>query len=258
MSIRYFIFLFLTLSSHAFAQTPQFKFYLAFEDAKHEKDTVWIIIDQSATNGLDTAFGEDTVSLDSSRFQVYFGYDFPFKIDARKIGSGGSYSTFVRAINYVEPIMLRWDTNLLINNGLPFQIKQAWIYNDYLWANGYPDGFELINEDHLDSIRLDSYMMGGGLASHFPMKVTISSVPKGVGIEGSESSSISIYPNPASQLITINSPFAINSAQIRNGLGQIVKLIDGNTSSVSELPNGIYTLEVETISGIKVLNLVKI
>lgn len=44
-----------------FAQNPEFKFYLAFEDSAGNKDTIWLGYDSSATLGIDTLFGEENI-----------------------------------------------------------------------------------------------------------------------------------------------------------------------------------------------------
>ena len=44
-----------------FAQNPEFKFYLAFEDSAGNKDTIWLGYDPSATLGIDTLFGEENI-----------------------------------------------------------------------------------------------------------------------------------------------------------------------------------------------------
>ncbi|MEX2597323.1 MAG: hypothetical protein WEC59_10385, partial [Salibacteraceae bacterium] len=103
---------------------PQFNFYLAFEDAKHEKDTVWFVMDTLASNGMDTIFGEDTTILDSGAFQVFFGNPNTWYTKMRAINPG-NLTTFIRAQNYQLPITIRWDTNLLKNHTLPFELKQA-------------------------------------------------------------------------------------------------------------------------------------
>jgi hypothetical protein len=71
------LFILLFLPSFIWAQEPQFKFYLAFEDASHAKDSVWFVADSSATGGweaIDTTFGEEWIPCDSNdtTFRVYF------------------------------------------------------------------------------------------------------------------------------------------------------------------------------------------
>ena len=69
-------------------------------------------------------------------------------------------------------------------------------------------------------------------------------------IELAKTSNISIYPNPASDIININSNEKILKIEIYNVVG---KLIDskhdlGNNSiySTTELQSGIYTIIIET------------
>tara|TARA_B110000046_G_C12909099_1_gene362037 strand:- start:70 stop:264 length:195 start_codon:yes stop_codon:yes gene_type:complete len=56
---------------HSQAQVePQFKFYLAFEDATEQRDTVWIVIDTNAVLVEDTIFNEWILPIDSHNFYV--------------------------------------------------------------------------------------------------------------------------------------------------------------------------------------------
>ena len=73
-SLHWFFSIALLLSSFVSqAQVePQFKFYLAFEDATNQRDTVWIVIDTNATEEfLDSTLGETNEILDSTKFQTW-------------------------------------------------------------------------------------------------------------------------------------------------------------------------------------------
>ena len=63
-----------------------------------------------------------------------------------------------------------------------------------------------------------------------------------------------IYPNPSSGIINIESPFAIQSIQLTNLLGEIVILksslnLNKTQLSKNNLPNGVYILTLNTING---------
>jgi hypothetical protein len=79
-----------------------------------------------------------------------------------------------------------------------------------------------------------------------------------VGIEENEidaqSSLISVYPNPASDMLYINSASELNSVMVYDVVGQLVKQVNLDRSftsdlDISDLNNGVYILQVETVSG---------
>ena len=65
---------------------------------------------------------------------------------------------------------------------------------------------------------------------------------------------ISVYPNPAMEIVTIDGVEAAE-VQVYNGLGQMVKTVQGsNEISVSGLPSGIYSIRVTMNDGNLFLN----
>jgi hypothetical protein len=111
---------------------------------------------------------------------------------------------------------------------------------------------------------------GGNLASVDVMKTNIDSIrskyDRGITSCGSFASAesknvtteskFSVYPNPASQAITLNyiSDLKINEAKIYDVTGRVVKSIENirmgeNSISVAELENGCYFLQVKDESG---------
>jgi Secretion system C-terminal sorting domain len=69
-----------------------------------------------------------------------------------------------------------------------------------------------------------------------------------------EVSLVNVYPNPASDVLYINSKSELNRVMIYDVIGQMVKNIDLNRSftsdlDISDLNNGVYILQVETVSG---------
>jgi hypothetical protein len=71
--------------SVVFAKEPQWKFWLAFENADGQKDTVYIVFDSTATEQPDSLLGEYKITPDTAKFQVFFA------------GGAGSDSTKVWA-----------------------------------------------------------------------------------------------------------------------------------------------------------------
>ena len=65
---------------------------------------------------------------------------------------------------------------------------------------------------------------------------------------------ISVYPNPAMEIVTIDGVEAAE-VQVYNGLGQMVKTVQGsNEINVSGLPAGIYSIRVTMNDGNLFLN----
>lgn len=103
----------------------QWKFHVAFEDATGAKDTIWFILDTTATfYGIDTALGEGNVNFNYNVFNVwtltwgtYPNFDttkvvaFPYDI--------GGFGSEIHAFNFELPIKISWDTSLLHASYLP-------------------------------------------------------------------------------------------------------------------------------------------
>lgn len=252
-----FLFLFCSFAVHAQVQ-PQFKFYLAFEDAKHEKDTVWLIIDESANlSTIDSAFGEDSIAIDSNAFGVYAvlpGGAWS-KTSAQNIDVGVS-SEFVYAFNQEYPITMSWDTNLLKVHNLPFEIRSAYVYNDWIYFNSFPpEGFDLLwnwAPPGRDSLILPYFEMGGGPAEHFPLQVTFSDEKRYLNVSetGDKENGINVFPNPTSDLLTIQTAHKNSETEacIKTLSGELVEqfqLIQGTVSlSTRQYKAGIYILSV--------------
>lgn len=67
-----------------------------------------------------------------------------------------------------------------------------------------------------------------------------------------------VYPNPAMEMITVESNSLIHDFSVINLQGQIVlNVVNGNVANVSGLQNGIYFLRINTKDGVQVLNFVK-
>ena len=77
-----------------------------------------------------------------------------------------------------------------------------------------------------------------------------------VGIGGNESQFIRVYPNPASDLVNVNSNLTINNVEMLSYLGQnVYTKNDLNTKlvqlDVSALHSGVYFIKIKTDQGIK-------
>jgi len=69
-----------------------------------------------------------------------------------------------------------------------------------------------------------------------------------VGIFGDADEQVAVYPVPASDNITLQSPFPIHKLTVRNSLGQTVKSLQNKTCTatidISNLKTGIYSVEI--------------
>ena len=77
------------------------------------------------------------------------------------------------------------------------------------------------------------------------------------GIDEIVQMNISIYPNPATTQITLQTTEIINQISIFNLSGQVVQTENKNIFSVENLPAGIYILQVQTERGISNMRFVK-
>ena len=87
--------------------------------------------------------------------------------------------------------------------------------------------------------------------SVFPTFASNCNVLTSIEINSQEKSTISITPNPAKDILNIESPHPIESVQVINLQGQIIKEFDYPATSfdISELDQGLYVLSVHLING---------
>lgn len=78
--------------------------------------------------------------------------------------------------------------------------------------------------------------------------------PSSVNDITADNNTISVYPNPAKDFITVNSIATIKSVKVYNTVGQVVieKLVKDNVAkiAISELKSGVYFVATETEKGI--------
>lgn len=75
--------------------------------------------------------------------------------------------------------------------------------------------------------------------------------PTGVEETSSKSADITLYPNPATNVLHINTSEEYTQARIYNSMGQMVKLVNANSEqvNVSDLPAGNYYLQLSSSGG---------
>lgn len=251
------LFVLLLIPCFGLTQQPQFKFWLAFEDAKFDRDTVWFCIDESAQSvGFDSLFGDTNAkyaNLDSTNMHIHFS-----KTDSTErnllvdgINVSGNWSHQIFGDNAVSPIIIRWDTNLMLNHILPFDINAVYLESDYFFFNGFTFGYDLIHNreyPEADSVMLEYFEMGGGPASHFPLRLIVSDEVRDYWSVGeSIAKSIKVFPNPTSDgVISFQGITNLNLVEIFDAQGSFVKQVypHSNAVSIKELKAGMYFFKI--------------
>lgn len=89
-------------------------------------------------------------------------------------------------------------------------------------------------------------------------KVTV--VDPALSVPTKKTMSVSIYPNPAQNVITLNASATRNKVVIYDMLGNMVMsqvLENQNTLDISKLTSGVYLVEISSTDGISKMKLVK-
>lgn len=118
--------------------------------------------------------------------------------------------------------------------------------------SGYGSGyFELLNGDGSRIFRDN-----GNFGSQATYLIDVS-VP--ASIEEVTMENTTVYPNPATDVLTINSGSQVQRVEIFNIQGQLVKAEAGDvhTISVKDLANGLYTLKLTTENGTSMHKIIK-
>ena len=253
--IFFFIFIFFSLNKIT-AQEPQFKFHLAFEDATGAKDTIWFIWDSTATSNYDTIFGEYPQDLTSNNFHVYMKYNQTDSLKVKAIPVNDDLQGMqLLAQNYVYPIILRWDSALLVTNNLPFTINEAILGNDWFFTQANDPNFSgAFCLMHGDSVVMPSFNWGS--QDHFPLLFGIGYNPNiqghvGVGEYSFLPDDVDVYPNPTNSSFMVsfkNQEFNKKQLTIVDISGKkVYELVTNKDKEVIDLgtyPKGVYFLEI--------------
>jgi len=146
--------------------------------------------------------------------------------------------------NVGDPIRINLSSALAITNGnqytFEFTVDNVNVLagsNTYAGGNSFQDG------SALSSLDID-----------FEVDITTS-----VGIKKLNTTKISIYPNPTTSQLTLNTTEKIERISILDITGKTVKtiILTNNTIEVSDLTKGIYFLHVQTENGMAVSKFIK-
>ena len=110
-----------------------------------------------------------------------------------------------------------------------------------------------VNLDNYASQTIYIAFVHNNCTDMFRMKIDDISVTPGTGINDNDNN-VSIYPNPANNVINVNASSNINTIEVFNMMGQRVAAFDANNTTaninVSALANGIYTMRITTENGV--------
>lgn len=251
-------FLFVNGFCQAQPYNAQWPFYLAFEDATGAKDTMWFVMDESATSGFDEAFGETPILLNDTSFNVWrfrnIGDQIITTFDCNAFPMQPlSVFISIEANNYILPITVRWDADLLLHGLDQFNLilDYADLINSYLFLMPGSSGFYNINDSSIASeVVLPEFDWGS--SNHFPLVLGITVVSKPLSTADISNNQLGIYPNPVSGFLNLQIPSSdgnISSVSLWDMSGRnIMKFdhIDDSRIDLSSLPPGIYIVQVKT------------
>ncbi len=69
------------------------------------------------------------------------------------------------------------------------------------------------------------------------------------GINDKSNSRFSIYPNPATSAVTVQTDEVIEQIHIYNSLGEVVQTETQTSFSIEQLPSGVYIIQLQTVQG---------
>ncbi len=257
-SILFIGLLLFAVAMKSFSQ-PQWKFYIAYEDATGAKDTMWFIWDENANFfGLDTALGEKPLSLNYDEFNVYAFSNGGTTNDTLKTIANPynvEFEQTVFAFNFELPIKISWDTSLLHASYLPpvpvGWVNEALLVNDYFWFvhnNPLLQDFDMTLTDSVicpDPNITDPWFWDPG--RHFPMDVYLEQNPY-THITEPDKQNFKVFPNPASDVLHIQSSNSLYGFEVYDSFGNLVLTSKTNekniTVDISNLNNGLYFIRI--------------
>ena len=255
-----FILIFLFLTGGIFSQqSPEFSFDLYFEDASGFKDTLILGYDQSATNGVDQAFGEiNEISQpwSSNLFQVFLtnsGLEPTLKskkqILMKPCGEDWqdwiSRVYFISIKNAVFPIQLELSTDIYQNSCLNGSFL-ALDGDPWLKYSNFNNSITLVEPNYLNQYQDP---IDGNLISYYWIILADSSQQS--GILATESSvlpeRINLFPNPFIDKITIPKNITISNILISDLNGKLIDFDqDKNSIYPKNCASGLYIVSFES------------
>lgn len=257
-SVPAFLILVCCLQSLAtLAQTPEWSFHVAFEDATGSQDTVWLVWDSTATDFFDPQLGDSAYQLQGSDFQVFF-IDGNNAADTTKVIARSpfynSISGEISAVNYVLPIKMTWDTTLYHIATNPKEINSGslngsyWFFHNSQWN---PTPYDLHQYDLMTTDTATIYEQTLNTI-YFPFTMLLRHWTFVPGVESiDEQLWFTVHPNPADDMLHIDC--ATNNAENEYWITTIdgrfvrtgVAYSNSFNISVQDLPAGLYTVTIQ-------------
>ena len=146
-------------------------------------------------------------------------------------------TTFVGSGNYSMGIA---ETNV-VN-------RTVWCHGGAIWG-GYSSSMMYDTTDGIIICVLTNQLPAPAFQTSVQLLSTMINNPVGISEAEIENQTFEVYPNPASDHITINDPEGfIEEVQIIHPSGQLICTYDTSEFSISALPNGIYFMFIKTAS----------
>ncbi len=125
----------------------------------------------------------------------------------------------------------------------------------YLWNTG-----DAVNTITVSPAVTTNYTVTGlgsnGCSNYASVNLVVSNCV-GINELTNSANKMSIYPNPSSSILTIQTIEEIKAVYIFNTLGDLVQTEKTNTFSVEQLSSGIYMIQVKTEKGINTLRFIR-
>jgi hypothetical protein len=244
-----------------------------FEDAIGNQDTLTLGYDLNGTDTIDSIFGEiniNDVPLDSSfdvRISNFLWAEGDFQIKKQIVNNNCPWFNHI-SIEFScnnWPVTASWDESLFTDSCRNGSVLTS-VHPGFWWDNNGPSDLYIQELSLTDQVTFSSNTSTDGLDEYYNyvtdqldtisvfwfafadstlLSTSIIEIPNNVGI--------SVYPNPASELIQIklfNENEMIKDVQLFDFSGKELKavFIDDNLN-ISHLKNGIYIIQVQASSG---------
>jgi len=245
--------------------SQQFSTKLYFQGINSGKDTLEVGYDPTATRGIDAAFGEVNYlnSISSNKFQAFIvdpsiinQSSFLLKKQILNIYSGWVENSALGIIVPFDslPVTVSWDKSLFENTERDYSLITDWTMGS--WFDAGSSTFKSYLKD-VSSVQVpktvSNYTYDDGVRQH-PMYIFYLAFAKLENILScyktiQSNNDLHIYPNPASDIISIDNKSIENIKQIKVLTldGQIIESIKGSYTKINcrNWANGLYIVEFE-------------
>ncbi|MFM7900658.1 MAG: serine hydrolase, partial [Bacteroidota bacterium] len=135
--------------------------------------------------------------------------------------------------------------------------RTVWCHGGAIWG-GYSSSMMYDTTAGIIICVLTNQLPAPAFQTSVQLLATLVNNPVGLAESDTETSSFQIYPNPATDRITIEDPLnLVKEVQIIHPSGQHICAYDTSEFSISALPNGFYFMFVKAPSGVFVRKVVK-